>query len=32
MIQESRKNYGYVFGFNYIHLRVNLPNAYDPKS
>ena len=27
MIQESRKNYGYVSGFNYIHLRVNLPKA-----
>ena len=27
MIQESRKNYGYVSGFNYIHLRINLPKA-----
>ena len=32
MIQESRKNYGYVSGFNYIHLRVNSPKACDLNS
>ena len=32
MIRETRHNYGYVSRLNHIHIRVNLPKAFDPRS
>ena len=32
MVWETRRDYGYVFGLNYIHIRVNLPKACDLRS